>query len=268
MFPLWADAAASQPNLSARVVEALSQRYGRPVSAEDVFAYIAGIAAHPGYTAKFQEDLSTPGLRVPITASAELFFEVVAIGRRVVWLHTYGERMADAKHDRPARAPRAPEGARPTMPKEGAIAPDALLPDSLRYDEAKRRLHVGNGFIDHVAPKVWRYEVDGKQVVPQWFSYRKRDRSKPSMGDKRPPSPLQAIQPEHWLAEYTADLLDLLNVLTLLVELEPEQARLLDEVCAGELISEADLRAAGMIGSAAPAFDGNGARNDKQTRMF
>ncbi|HEX7694713.1 MAG TPA: hypothetical protein VF409_09500, partial [Sphingomonas sp.] len=121
---------------------------------------------------------------------------------------------------------------------------------------------------DHVAPKVWRYEVDGKQVVPQWFSYRKRDHSKPSMGDKRPPSPLQAIQPEHWLAEYTADLLDLLNVLTLLVELEPEQARLLDEVCAGELISEADLRAAGMIGSAAPAFDGNGARNDKQTRMF
>lgn len=250
VFPLWSNASATYANLCPKLAEALSQRYKRAVSAQNIFAYIAGIAANPAYTARFQEDLSTPGLRIPITADADTFFAVAEVGRRVIWLHTYGERMADAAQGRPAGAPRAPDASRPTMPKDGAIAPDAPLPDAIRYDESAQRLYVGQGYIDNVVPAVWKYEVDRKQVIPQWFSYRKRDRSKPPMGDKRPPSPLQDIQPAHWLAEYTTDLLDLLNVLTLVVELEPRQAQLLEQVCAGALISEAELRAEGAIGAA------------------
>lgn len=252
-FLLWSDAAAMQSNLSLKLPDALSQRYKKGVSAEDVFAYIAGIAAHPAYTKRFQDDLSTPGLRIPITADADTFFAVAEVGRRVIWLHTYGARMADAAQGRPAGAPRAPAASRPTIPKDGAIAPDAPLPDAIRYDESEQRLYVGQGYIDNVAPAVWKYEVDRKQVIPQWFSYRKRDRSKPPMGDKRPPSPLQDIQPDHWLAEYTTDLLDLLNVLTLVVELEPRQAQLLEQVCTGALISEPELRAEGAIGAASAA---------------
>ncbi|WP_206862577.1 type ISP restriction/modification enzyme [Lysobacter changpingensis] len=219
-------------------------------TAEEVFAYIAGIAAHPAYTAKFQGDLTTPGLRIPFTADGDTFAAVASTGRRVIWLHTYGERMPDAGQGRPEGAPRVSADARPTVPKDGAIPPHAALPEELRYDAEKQRLHLGSdGYIDHVLPAVWAYEVDGKQVITQWFSYRKRDRSKPQMGDKRPPSPLQAIQPDHWLAEYTTDLLDLLNVLTLLVELEPEQASLLDKVCNGPLVSEAELQAEGALGA-------------------
>ena len=268
VFPLWSDATGSIPNLSAKLVEVLSQSYGQPVSAEDVFAYIACIAAHPAYTVRFQDDLSTPGLRVPITASAKLFFEVVAAGRRVVWLQTYGERMVDAKHGRPAGAPRAPAASRPTLTKEGGFPPDMPLPDELRYEDATQRLHIGKGFIDHVSKSVWDYAIDGKHVVLQWFSYRKRDRSKPPMGDKRPPSPLQAIQPSHWLAEYTTDLLDLLNVLTLIVALEPEQARLLDAVCKGPLISESDLLAENAIGADANAVTSVADTNNKQQGLF
>ena len=43
----------------------------------------------------FHNDLATPGLRLPITADADAFFEAVALGREVIWLHTFGERMAD-----------------------------------------------------------------------------------------------------------------------------------------------------------------------------
>ncbi|MFM0131230.1 type ISP restriction/modification enzyme [Paraburkholderia sediminicola] len=248
VFPLWSNADAQSPNMPDRLIELLSEQYESPVSAEDLFAYIVGVVAHPEYTARFQEDLSTPGLRVPITASADLFLRMSALGRRALWLHTYGERMVDPVLGRPAGAPRVAQGeSRPTVPKEGAFAPDSPLPDQLTYDEAKQRLHLGIGFIDHVTPAVWNYTVDGKQIIPQWFSYRKLDRSKPPMGDKRPPSPLQDIQPEHWLAQYTADLLDLLNVLTLLVDLEPKQAELLEQVCIGAMISESDLLAAGAI---------------------
>ena len=40
------------------------------MSAEDFLAYVAATAAHPAFTARFQDDLSTPGLRLPLTADA------------------------------------------------------------------------------------------------------------------------------------------------------------------------------------------------------
>ena len=95
--------------------------------------------------------------------------------------------------------------------------------------------------VERVPPAVWHYEVSGKHVLRQWFSYRQKDRSRPIMGDRRPPSKLGEIQPDHWPAEYTTDLIDLLSVLGLLVDLEPDQARLLDRVCSGPLLPIAEL---------------------------
>ena len=92
---------------------------------------------------------------------------------------------------------------------------------------------------------VWHYEVGGKQVLLQWFNSRKREREKPQIGDRRKPSPLGDIQPDHWLAEYTTELLNVLNVLGLLVELEPQAEQLLERICAGPLVTQADLQAAG-----------------------
>lgn len=121
------------------------------------------------------------------------------------------------------------------------------MPDSISYDHAKSRLLVGRGYIENVDPAVWNYEVSGKQVLLQWFSYRKKNRDRPIIGDRRTPSPLGAIQPDHWLAEYTTELINVLNVLALLVDLEPAQAKLLEKICSGPTISLEDLRAAGAL---------------------
>lgn len=176
--------------------------------------------------------------------------------------------MIDPAQGRPAGAPRAATATRPTIPKDGAISPTAILPNDLRYDASEQRLYLGDGYIDHVAPAVWAYEVDQKQVIQQWFSYRKRDRSKPPMGDKRPPSPLQDVQPDHWPAEYTTDLLDLLNILTLLVDMEQEQAKLLAEVCSGTLISQAELQAAGAIDAVKAASQASKEKDENQAELF
>src|SRR5436190_432440 len=66
-----------------------------------------------------------------------------------------------------------PRPERPRVPANGAIpsTPDAM-PDTISYDPATRRLHVGTGCIDGAPPEVWAYEVSGKQVLTQWFSYR------------------------------------------------------------------------------------------------
>lgn len=237
VFALWKDAAATETNVSTAALAALSKAYGEAVDPVDLFAYVAALLAHPAYTARFKEDLIQPGLRVPMTADAKLFKEAAAIGREVIWLHSFGERFGEG---RPAGAPRKPGG--PTIPKDGAIptTPEGF-PDSIDYDLALRRLNIGTGFIDQVAPEVWAYEVSGKQVLRQWFSYRKKNRERPMIGDKRPPSKLGEIQPDHWLPEYTSELINVLHVLTLLTELEPKQADLLTRVCDGALVSASKI---------------------------
>jgi hypothetical protein len=191
--------------------------------------------AHPAYTARFKRDLVRPGLRVPLTADQALFAKTAKLGREVVWLHTFGERFGD---DRPAGEPRLSQSERPKV-LAGRPIPDTAegFPDTIDYDAETRELKIGSGVIGPVAPNVWAYEVSGKQVLRQWFSYRKKNRERPMIGDRRPPSPLGDIQPDHWLPEYTEELLNVLNVLGLLVKLEPAQAALLDEVVDGPLIA-------------------------------
>lgn len=59
----------------------------------------------------------------------------------------------------------------------------------------------------------------------------------PIIGDRRPPSKLGEIQPDHWLAEYTAELINVLNVIGLLIDLEPLQADMLERVCSGQTLA-------------------------------
>lgn len=248
VHPLWQDRTAKQPNIKLTLLTYLARIYGFTVKAEDVLAYIAAVMAHPAFTARFQPDLVQPGLRVPVTANAKLFAEAVALGNEVIWLHCYGECFADPSAGRPKRAPRLQKEIAPRIPSGGTIpSMSDPLPDTLDYDPATRRLMIGKGYVENVTPEMWVYEVSGKQVLWQWFSYRRRDRSRPIMGDRRPPSPLDSVQPEGWLPEYTTDLLDLLHVLGRLIALEPAQADLLERICAGPLRSAEELSAAGAL---------------------
>jgi len=269
-FPLWDDAAGTESSVQPALLAKLNETYGASVSAEDVMAYIAAIAAHPGYTARFAGDLKQPGLRMPLTANLALFAEAAKLGREVIWLHTFGERFAAAGEGRPVGPPRLPEGSRPNNPAGGAIPSSAdAMPEEISYNAAARRLHVGAGYIDNVSPEVWAYEVSGKQVLTQWFSYRGRDRSRPIIGDRRPPSPLGDIQPAGWLAEYTTELLNVLHVLGRLVALEPKQADLLARICAGPTIPADDLKAAiAATGSIAPRRKAARRRNQKQAELL
>jgi hypothetical protein len=186
VIPLWRDRAAGEPNVPPKLLGFLEKKYKTAVSAEDLMAYIAAVAAHPGYTARFQDDLAQPGLRIPLTASGKLFAKAVELGRTIIWLHTFGERCVDPRNGRPARPPRLAKEKSPRVPAAGAIpqGPESM-PEEISYDASKKRLLVGDGYVENVSPEIWGYDVSGKQVLSQWFSYRKRNREKPPMGDKR-----------------------------------------------------------------------------------
>jgi len=71
--PLWADEHGNLSNIRPSLLVAISDRIGVNVEPEDFFCYVAAVGANPAFTARFQQDLSTPGLRIPITANASFF---------------------------------------------------------------------------------------------------------------------------------------------------------------------------------------------------
>lgn len=234
VLPLYRDRAAGAANLAPGLLRLLAERLDQTVTAADVLAYIAAVTAHGGYTVRFREDLRTPGVRVPLTADPELWEQAVQIGRRVLWLHTYGERFADPSEGRPAGPPKPPAAQRA---KVQVAIPDTAddMPDDIFYNPDTATLHVGTGQISPVHPDVWTYEVSGMKVIKKWFGYRKKNPA------GRKSSPLDDINTEEWTPEFTTELLQLLHVLTMCVELEPEQVDLLERICDGQLIKVADL---------------------------
>src|SRR5580658_2551833 len=151
VFPLWRDANACVPNIPRNLLTFLAGKYGMRISPQDLLAYVAAVAAHPAFTARFQEDLSTPELRIPITSDQATFAQASDLGRTLIWLHTYGERMTDPQKGRPAQPPRLPPARMPRIPAAGAIPQEpAAMPDSIDYDASKKRLLVGQGYVENV----------------------------------------------------------------------------------------------------------------------
>lgn len=246
-YPLWLDAEATVGNIIPGLLEELSRILEQPVNDKAVFAYVAAVTAHGGYTEKFSGDLGVPGIRVPVTADDVLFRQAVELGKRVLWLHSYGTRFVDESQGRPANAPRLPEDLQPKVPVGGTIPTTVeTMPDGISYDPLTHQLHVGAGRISNVTQEMWDYEISGTKVIRQWFSYRQKDRTRPVIGDRKV-SRLMKINSDRWRPEYTSQLLDLLNLLGLLIELETDQRELLAAIVDHPLITVHDLHQAGIL---------------------
>ncbi len=229
-IPLYRDARASQPNIRPGLLDRLGAEYGKPVSAEDLFAYVAGVVAHPAYTATLEPELETPGPRVPVTRDPALFDQAADLGRRVIWLQTFGQRFADLAAGRPARIPAGQ--ARNTHP----VSQDPeRYPREYHYDADAQELRVGDGVFAPVTRQMYEYEVSGLVVIKSWLGYRMRERAGKSSSE------LDRLQPERWTAELTDQLLELLWALEGIIALEPAQKALLETIVKGPLFEEADL---------------------------
>ena len=220
IVPLYRTADASESNLLPGLTDLLGKTLGRKVTPEHFLAYVYGVLAHPGFTARFSQELETRELRVPLTKDAELFEHVRRTGARLLRLHTYGERFAGGRQR--GRVPRGAARCAKAVPGDPAGYPEAF-----RYDHATRTLHVGAGEFAPVAPEVHGFEVSGLKVVQSWLKYRMKD------GGGKKSSPLDDVRPERWTPGFTTELLELLWVLEATLAGYPEQERLLDAVVEG-----------------------------------
>lgn len=223
-----------RPNLANGLLPALStlvaSELGGTVTAHDLLAYVAAVTAHPAFRVRFFEALVTPGIRVPITAEPELFNDAVKLGRTALWLHMYGAQYDDEDEGRPHHDVRYPT----TDPRRitNTVGMTKMpTPEDPSYDETTKTVTIGTGAWTPVQPAVLDYEVGGKNVIKSWLNYREAD-----PGGLRS-SPLDDINVQTWLSEWTGEFTDLLTVLSRLVELEPAQAELLDRVLAGPILT-------------------------------
>ncbi|AQT76644.1 hypothetical protein B1K54_17880 [Streptomyces sp. fd1-xmd] len=223
------------PNLASGLTSTLASQLGTEVTASDVLAYIAGVVAHPAFTTTFADELTTPGIRVPITADVTLWNNAVELGRQVIWLHTYGERFNSP--EQPTGDVRLPAGD-PLRPLN--LAPVTSMPEAICYDEARHVIALGDGEFGPVAKRVWDYAVGGRNVIKSWFDYRKKDPA------GRRSSPLDDEHVPAWDPDWTGEFIDLLSVLTRLVSLESAQEQSLAAILAGPVLSQGEMAAAGV----------------------
>ncbi len=227
VIPLYVQAGTEYlPNISARLLETLSTVLNISIFPKDFAAYVYGVLACPAFTDRFAEELAERELRVPITKDAAMFREAAELGRRLVFLHTYGERFG-----KPGES--LPQGrARCVAPVPGDAA---RYPEEFHYDEATQTLHVGEGKFAPVARDVWEYEISGFRPVASWLGYRMKNRR------GRKSSPLDDIGPETWPARFTTELLELLGVIEHSLEVHEQQAQVLERILGGRLFSENEL---------------------------
>ena len=228
MFPLYLNAAGTDPNVTKGLLNALGQEYGDNPTAEDLAAYVYALLGGQSYTRRFWNELGIPGPRVPFTKDRKAFAKIVKLGRKLIWLHTSAERFRGD-----GRSEDVPQGKATTV--KGVSSELAHYPTEYGFDATKQEISVGDGRFGPVASEVWEFEISGLKVVQSWLGYRMKKRA----GKKS--SPLDDIRPERWTARMSDEFLELLWVLESTLAMEPDLEKALDKAVAGPCFTAAEL---------------------------
>lgn len=157
------EASERQPNLSPKLVAALTEAHDRAPSPEEIFHYIYAILYAPSYREKYAEFLRTDFPRIPFTRDRELFANLAALGTQLADLHLL----------------KSPELDPPTCRFEGQG--DSVVArtkaQGFRYDDDSQRMYINKTqYFGPVSPEVYEGQIGGYQVCDKWLKDRKERR--------------------------------------------------------------------------------------------
>jgi hypothetical protein len=227
IIPVWRDAACREPNMTVGLAELLSSRIGiDEFGVEDLAAYVHALTGTSAYQEMFADRLRTPGLRIPITADADLWTEAVTLGRRLISVQTFGERMSEDHQPTP-------------MPDLQWHSPVTTIPDNIRdVRHESESLHIGDGRLDGVPAEVWNYEISGMSVIRKWVGYRT---AKGAGRAASSTNPLERIRPISWNDDWHDELVEVVTAVNTTLSLKEEAKSLLHRILYGVTIPAADL---------------------------
>jgi hypothetical protein len=220
VIPLWRDSKATIPNVASHLLDAIADVLGSEVTAVDLAAYVYALTGTGAFADRFSNELGERAgpVHIPITKDKAVFARVAAVGRQLIWWHSWGERLDEQ---------RAVSGnAREITPVDG-------MPVAFGYDPETGVLRVGAGSFGPISTDVWDFEVSGLKVLQSWIGYRT------AKGKGKKSSPLDDIRPTKWT--FTDELLLLLHTVEFTVQVTPAAADLLEEVVAGPTFLSSEL---------------------------
>lgn len=196
---------------------------------EDLFAYAYAVLFCPGYVDRFWDELTIPGPRLPLTRDTTLFRRGADLGRKLLLLHTYGERFAG---NGPGSAG-LPQGTARFV--KGIPETEEAYPEDFSYDPRTKTLRIGVGEVSPVEPEVYSFAISGHEVLKSWLAYR----SKGGAGNRS--SPLDDLRPKLWTRRMNRELLELVWVLEASVEMLSVLDEFLDQVLGSSLFTADEL---------------------------
>ncbi len=145
-------------NLSDRYINECREIVGiEQGSPENLFSYIYAIMQSPSYAHKYSDDLKSDFPRIPLPGNADLFRELVALGKQLVALH-----LLDEKQVKPLAAPET------RYISKGEARVEKSYP---QYQNGKVMINASCWFED-VPPEVWNFHIGGYQVCEKWLKDR------------------------------------------------------------------------------------------------
>ncbi|MCU1272039.1 MAG: methyltransferase [Acidobacteriaceae bacterium] len=227
IIPLWRDITATEPNITSGILSTLEQIFQTTVSPISLFSYSYAVLFAPEYVKTFWEELTTPGPRVPLTKERALFEKAALLGKKLIWLHTFGERLV-------------PDGVTPgTIPggkarcKVGTPTTPDNYPKEYSFNGATKELHIGAGVFEHVEPEIWDFSISGFHVLQSWLAFRMQK------GAGKKSSPLDRFRPNVW--QFDDELLKLLWIIEATLGMIPELDAIVSEIRASAVFSAGDL---------------------------
>ncbi|MDB9537030.1 N-6 DNA methylase [Dolichospermum planctonicum CS-1226] len=154
-----------KPNLSPEFITQFSQKLDlefisdgkgdktKTFGPEDIFNYIYAIFHAPIYRQRYAEFLKIDFPRVPLTANAALFWELVIKGDKLVKYHLMKETGTEIS----------------TYP-----IPGSDLVEQVKYHENHQQIWINaEQYFDQVPQQIWNFYIGGYQVCQKWLKDRK-----------------------------------------------------------------------------------------------
>ena len=232
ILPLYRDCKATLVNVNVALHNKLQECYRMVFPGEFVFYYAYAILGNSGYAKSFTEELLVPGLRVPITKNAEVFKHGVELGKRLIRIHTFAERLPSDDFDLHGKA-------RCISP----LSPEApCYPVNFTHNSAENVIlaHLENGekvtFIGGVSIEVWGFSVSGQKPIQSWLSYRKK------RSPSRRSSILDTVRNARWESAFTKEFLRVLHIVEMSLAFAPRLDAFLRQVLDGPMFQAMDFQ--------------------------
>jgi predicted helicase len=154
-----------KPNLSPEFITQFSQKLDlefisdgkgdktKTFGPEDIFNYIYAIFHAPIYRQRYAEFLKIDFPRIPLTANAALFWELVIKGDKLVKYHLMKETGTEIS----------------TYP-----IPGSDIVEQVKYHENHQQIWINaEQYFDQVPQQIWNFYIGGYQVCQKWLKDRK-----------------------------------------------------------------------------------------------